>query len=120
MRLLELFPVEIEERILMYLDLDEIHELGEDNVPEHVWIQVKHKTIKEAIDNNNLIGLRYLFEHCGVDIHTNGDYAIQMSAAGGHLECVMYLFEKGANIHSNKNYALRFSAANGHLEVVNI
>jgi hypothetical protein len=76
MRLLaQLLPQEIEEQVLMYLNSNNIHALGENNIPEYIWLRKKDKTIEDAVESNNLIGLRYLIEQCRISVHTNGDYA---------------------------------------------
>jgi hypothetical protein len=118
MPLLEWIPYEIEEKILMYLSPDNIRTIGKDNVSEYVWCRKKHRSIDNAARDGNLIGLRYLAEICGDNIHIYNDEALRLSAENGHLEIVQYLVGRGANINLANGYALHYSAGNGHLEVV--
>ena len=55
---------------------------------------------------------------CGVDIHTDNDYALIGAARNGYLEVVKYLVEQEADIHADNDCALRWAAENGHLRVV--
>ena len=70
-------PQEIEIQILRYLDLDDIHELGKHNVPKYLWMRIKYKTIKEAIENNDLLVLKYLIKHYDANVNDNNDYAFR-------------------------------------------
>jgi hypothetical protein len=112
-------PYEIEEIILMYLDTCTIRMIGKDNLSEYVWLRKKDQTVKDAARDGNLIGLKYLVEHCYANINTPlDDYALILSAGNGHLEMVKYLVEHGADIHKNDDEALSVSAGNGHLDIV--
>jgi hypothetical protein len=58
--LLDYFPQEIVDNIMMYLDTQDIQKIGEKNVSEFVWLRKKDKNWIEACKNNNIIGFHYL------------------------------------------------------------
>jgi ankyrin repeat protein len=61
--------------------------------------------------------IKYLVEK-NINIRSNNDEALIISARNGHLEVVKYLIEEGSDIHAKNNRALCWSANNGYVEVV--
>jgi len=80
MILFKWLPDYIEDMIMLYLNSENIQRIGESNLSVYVWLRKKDKTIKEAIENNNLIGLKYLIEHGNVNVHAGNDEALRNSA----------------------------------------
>jgi len=112
------FSTEVTEMILMHLDFNNIRIISEEYVSEYVWLRKKNKTIKEAVLNGNLIGLKYLIKNQNINIHSISSLALQLSAMFGYLDIFYFLVENGADIHINNDIALRLSAKYGHLEIV--
>jgi ankyrin repeat protein len=109
-----LLPVEIEEHILIYLDSEKIHELGECNVTQSVWLMKKDQSIQQAIEHKNLVGLKYLI----IQDPGNSKKALWMSAQSGYLEAIEYLIERDPSIIVDDYVSLRSSANHGHLDIV--
>jgi len=74
------------------------------------------KFIRQAQKGN--LELVKIYIQLGANIHTEDDYALQLSSRNGHLKVVKYLIKQGANIHANNDYALRLAAQYGNLSVV--
>ena len=142
---LKLLPYELEEKILMYLDSDDIYRLVNIHyaIPEYVWLRKKHKTVEDAAKAGNIIGLKYLIDQganhtcvlrwcvmCGhlnivkylvergYQLHVHNDYILRWSVMYGNLDMVRYLVDQGADIHANNDYILCWSELYGHSDVI--
>lgn len=115
--LFDYLPYELNIMILMHLDIDDICMIGEDKIPEYVLERKKHKTLREAAEKGNLIGVKYLID-TGID---KGDinYALHASIIHGNLDIVWYLIKKhGANVHGTSYRTLQMCILYGYLDVV--
>ncbi len=101
-------PPEILERIFLYSSSCDVIK-WKNLVSNYVYLCKKDANLRQAIDNDNLIGVKYLLE-MGADIHANDNYALRFSAENGRLEIVKYLVEMGADIRMDDEYTFRFSA----------
>ena len=76
-----------------------------------------NKQFLDAAKNNKIDKLKNLLSQ-GANIHADDDWALKVSAWGGHLEVVKFLVTQGANIRAGDDEPLRYSARFGHLEIV--
>jgi methenyltetrahydromethanopterin cyclohydrolase len=88
-------PCELKEKIMIHLDTCAVRMIGEDTVPERTWQLKCHATIKEAIDNGNLIGLKWIIKSQGKTI-TKEDLkeAVILGAENNYPEIVEYLIKE--------------------------
>ena len=118
MRLLQWLPLEVEEQILWYLDSDNLRNLGETNIPEYIWIRIKHKTIEEAIKDNNSVGVKYLIDH-GAIVNTSNSYNLQWFITHGYLDIVKKFFDENTYYDDFLcSYDLRYAAMYGHFDII--
>ena len=67
--------------------------------------------------NGDFEAVKYLIKS-GVNVHSNDDVALRMSAEHGHFEIFKYLIDRGANLYVHNNYVLSMSIRNGHFKIV--
>jgi len=108
-------PIEVNDRIMMYIDPIDILKIGKDNVSEFIWLCKKDRTLVDACVNNNLVGIKYLvtnkinasndcydYDSDGNEYYYEGEsdfcIALRNSVSKGHLEILQYLNEYGTNI----------------------
>jgi ankyrin repeat protein len=99
---------------------------GHFDVVKFIFSKLKNKDI----ENDTILHLgavcgslplvKNSIEKYNVDIHSDDDYALRISANNGFTEIVRYLIDNGADIHANNNEALRHSARGRKLEVVKL
>jgi len=58
------------------------------------------------------------FSQGDTEMSVSQNQALQLAAAGGHLETVRFLHQNGADLRAEGDAALRLAAAGGHLETV--
>jgi ankyrin repeat protein len=95
---------------------------------EHVQYLIKQGTsinIEEkptyffkAIENGNMLQLKYLVEAQKLDINAWDGHALYMAARTGRLDVVKYLVEQGADIRAKDYCALRCAAMNNNFKVM--
>jgi ankyrin repeat protein len=119
------FSNEINGMIMIYLDIDVIQQLGENNVPKYIW-RKKGQYLAEAAEKGNLIGVKYLIVNNIANFIYNSEIeeysiALRLSAENGYLD----IFDYMANHAIEHDIDLRIdhqpllaSASNGHLDVV--
>lgn len=56
----------------------------------------------------------------GIDVTSNGNWAIQVASSEGNVEIVMLLISSGADVTADDNEAINTSSKNGHYEVVKV
>ena len=72
----------------------------------------------QSARDGHLNVIKYLVDERHVDIHTDNDLALRVSASYGYLPLVKYLALKGANVHAENEDAIYMAAMCGRLEVV--
>jgi ankyrin repeat protein len=67
-------------------------------------VKADWRTLSYASGSGNMAAVRILVDY-GIDIHTNQDWALQMSVFNNHMDITKFLVENGADISAD-NYAV--------------
>jgi ankyrin repeat protein len=63
--------------------------------------------------------LQLLLQH-GADVHADGDYALRLASANGHVDVVRLLIQHGADANVNGGAAYHLASFNGHVDVMRL
>ena len=74
---------------------------------------------KCAVRKNHTEIVKLIVE-AGVNIHTDNEYALRVTAGNGNVDIVKLLLENGAEVHANDDYSLNIAAEKGYAEVVKL
>lgn len=111
------------ENICSYLSYG--HKIAMISIPEDAHVVKMERQLKsdkiviEKIYDLNDINTWKMLLSCGVNIHTEFDYALRWNAKIGNLEIVKFLVENGADVHTGNDLALKFAKEEKHNEIVN-
>jgi hypothetical protein len=112
----------LDELILMNLDAHTIQMIGEHDLPKDIWLKKKNGSLREAIQDNNLDGVKYLIESNIINLDKEKyKQALRLSAKLGYLNIVKYIVEHAIkyNIDVCSDYRSLFEAVRyGQLNVV--
>jgi hypothetical protein len=119
-------PYEVEIKILIHLDIEDIRGIGKRHVPLYVWRR-KSQYLEEAAACGNFIGVQHLIEnnitnvmaYSGVETKEY-TMALRLAAEHGHLNIVRYMADRAIDhdVDLRIDYIpLLLSASNGHLVV---
>jgi ankyrin repeat protein len=129
----------IKEQALIYPKLNKTPKITYFSILNHLWMQRKHRTIYDAINNDNLIGVEFLVKYHCAKIKTiekdmqyspgnvkypdsvNNDikalnHALQWAAEKGYLDIVKSSIINGTDINLI-NKALLQAATNGRVNI---
>lgn len=102
-------PDEIQCRIFPYLSRITLFKLRE-YVPARVWKYTKYETLRDAIENNCLLSVKYLYLR---EEHTLSVSVFTAAASSNNIEIMRFLFENGCPFNK-----WTMAATNGNLEII--
>lgn len=87
-------------------------------VQRGIRLPMKDSSLLKAVEERDIVVVKYMIEILGKDIHHSGDKALLTAIEKGHFDVVKYLLEEcGGNCYACGEDILRVALRNGHLEL---